>query len=290
MPRPPARKSPGCAAVLLVLLGGPAAYLVWAVIFGGAEPDVRVWQTVGAAALLVATVAGLLVTLDVGDGKRPGYDLGCVALGLPLLTVPGLLLALLAEGAGIRITGWGLVVLGVLVMLGAVLNRGGPDEQDEPAEPANGQVSHLPRPASANEPVPRANRIGCSLAAVGLLALPGLSLLWLAAFDPARSHSGRVWAAVAGAALLALAAAATAAALGLGEARGRLDLGCLGLVLVLLIAPGVLLLIAANPPGGVRVVGWCLLGLAALAVLATVTRGRLDRIRSPRRDESAPEQ
>ncbi|GAA2798984.1 hypothetical protein GCM10010452_29140 [Crossiella cryophila] len=279
MPRPPARKSPGCAVVLLLLLAGPAAYLIWAAVFHTTDPATRIWQTIGAAVLLVATVAGLLVTLDVGDGKRPGYDLGCVGLGLPLLTAPGLLLALLGADTGITVVGWILVVAGVLVMFGAILNRG-QTEPAEPVEPGNGQVNGVaPSPAKAEEPVPAANRIGCSLAAIGLLALAGLSLLWLAAFDPDRSHTGRVWCAVAGAALLAMAAAATAASLGLGDSARRLDLGCLGLVLLLLIAPGVLLLIAADPPGGVRIVGWCLLGLAGCALLGTVTRGRQARIR-----------
>ncbi|MGO1054396.1 hypothetical protein [Crossiella sp. CA198] len=276
MPRPPARKSPGCAVVLLLLLAGPAAYLIWAAVFHSTDPATRIWQAIGAAVLLVATVAGLLVTLDIGDGKRPGYDLGCVGLGLPLLTAPGLLLALLGADTGITVVGWILVVAGVMVMFGAILNRG----EAEPVEPSNGQVNGLPPgPAKAEEPVPAANRIGCSLAAIGLLALPGLSLLWLAAFDPGRSHTGRVWCAVGGAALLALAAAGTAASLGLGDSARRLDLGCLGLVLVLLIAPGVLLLIAADPPGGVRIVGWCLLGLALCALLGTATRSRQARNR-----------
>lgn len=308
MARPPARQSPGCAIVLVLLLGAPAAYLLYASLFGVTSgPTTRIWQAVGAAVLLVAVVAGLLVVLDVGDGKRPGYAYGCLPIGLLLLTGPGLLLALLGPGGVVAVVGWILAGAGVLVMFGTVLNRGGPDGADKSAEPSpaqpsrdesgpadsssadsapaasalssspNGRVSALPTPAEPGKPVSAANRIGCTLAAVGLLALPGLTLLWLAAFDPTRSPGGRVWCAIGGALLLALAAAATTGALGLGDSARRLDLGCLGLVLVLLIAPGVLLLIAANPPTGVRIVGWCLLGAAALALLGTATRSRLDR-------------
>ncbi|MBP2473638.1 hypothetical protein JOF53_002510 [Crossiella equi] len=295
MPRRPARQSPGCAVVLVLLLGAPAAYLVWAALSPG-DTGTRMWQAVGAGALLLGVVAGLLVVLDVGDAKRPGYSWGCLLLGLPVLVLPGVLLGLLGSG-GIAATGWVLTGLGVLTAL-ATLNKG-PDrgrpagDGEEPEEPsANGQVSALAeepagagaplangraRPGlreAASQPAPASRRIGCSLAVLGLVALPAASMLWIAAFDATRTDGGRVWLAVGGGLVFALATLLTAAAAGLGESPTRVDLGCLGSFLVLLAAPGAFLLIAKQPPGGVRVVGWCLLGLAALAVVVSLFRNR----------------